>query len=106
MDVMHKTLSFSLLISFNAVAVEPIACSRSEVSLIVDKLNSAKLTQKYESNIQLTVKSYAICSHNNLIMLDGLSFSLYKSKNKGLSYIVVDNGLLGTSKTYGPFKAK
>ena len=103
MELMRNILIFSFLVSFNSFAFEFVKCSESDIEFILNKLNTSKLIKVNESNAQLTSKSHTMCNLNNPIILDGLAYSLYKSKNNELQYITVYNGLDGSSKTYGPF---
>lgn len=97
----------------NAVELEkPISvyvnydCEKLEADYITTKFVTGALIEanKIENGLPLSkLKPYEICEVRNEIIMDGLSFTLYKIEREKQRYISVYNGFDGSSILYGPF---
>ena len=56
-----------------------------------------------EADEGLAIKELRQCELKDDVMMDGLSFTLYKGTNSKVLFVRVHNGFDGTSKLYGPF---
>lgn len=108
-----KTQVFVILIScfvcFKASAIRVVSCDKQDAEYIATKHSSGAL--KHANEIEKvfsrgSLKHNEICEVRNEIIMDGLAFTLYKLENEEQIYISVYNGLDGSSKLYGPFKAE
>jgi hypothetical protein len=103
-----RKLTFFLLFALTSpsYAVDIVKCS-SEDEVFIREIQAAKKLSN-ESLVAEAKDGFAInewlqCELKDDVMMDGLSFTLYKSiKSKGL-FVAVHNDFDGTSKFYGPF---
>jgi hypothetical protein len=95
----------SLLFSVNIFAVGFQTCSENDVNYIRQLFNSNELTDKNASNYMFKIDSKYICVVKNELMMDGLSFTLYKS-GEDFNFVIIHNGLDDSFKMYGPFERK
>lgn len=111
--VMMKTQAFVILIScfvcFKVSAIRVVSCDKQDAEYITTKHSSGAL--KHTNEIEKvfprgSLKHDEICEVRNEIIMDGLAFTLYKLENEEQRYISVYNGLDGSFKLYGPFKAE
>ncbi len=78
-------------------------CSKSDFDFVKNILAENKLNKNNLSDQVFKTSGGQTCVIKNNLMLDGLSFTLYKLNDEKSEYIQVHNGLDGASKTYGPF---
>jgi hypothetical protein len=93
----------TILFSANLFAVGFQSCSESDVNYIHQLFNSNELTDNNSSNIMFKIDPKYICVVKNQLMMDGLSFTLYKG-GEDFNFIAIINGLDDSLKMYGPFK--
>ena len=78
-------------------------CSKSDFDFVKQTYVENKLSKNNLSDKVFKISEGQTCEIKNNLMMDGLSFTLYKLNNEKSEYIRVHNGLNGTSKTYGSF---
>jgi hypothetical protein len=93
----------SFLFSVNIFAVSFQTCSENDVNYVRQLFNSNELTDKNSSNYMFKIDSKYICVFKNELMMDGLSFTLYKG-GEDFNFVIIHNGLDDSFKMYGPFK--
>jgi hypothetical protein len=107
MCTMRKvTISLLYVLTAHSYAVDIVKCSPEEEEFVreihaVKRLSNESLVA--EADEGLAIKEWFQCELKDDVMMDGLSFTLYKGiKSKGL-FVRVHNGFDGNSKLYGPF---
>ncbi|MBU1308642.1 MAG: hypothetical protein KKE30_03800 [Gammaproteobacteria bacterium] len=103
-----RKLTLFLLFAFKSpsYAVEIVKCG-SEDEVFIRELHAAKKLSNEslaaEAKDGFAINEWLQCQLKDDVMMDGLSFTLYKSiKSNGL-FVVIHNDFDGTSKLYGPF---
>lgn len=106
-SVMRKII-FSLLCALTSQshAVDIVKCSNEE-EVFIRELNAAKRLSKEmlvaEVEDDPLIQKLLQCELKDDVMMDGLSFTLYKGINNDVVFVRVHNNFDGTSKLYGPF---
>ena len=105
-----KSLKIALLLSFvlpfHSNAIRVAACEANDAEYVRDKFQSGAFVKQNQADKEFprgTLKHSEICEVRNLIIMDGLAFTLYKPSEENNKYILVHNGLDGSSQLYGPF---
>lgn len=107
MCTMRKVTFFLFFaLALHSYAADIVRCS-PEDALFVREIHAAKrLTNESlvaETDEGLTINEWHQCELKDDVLMDGLSFTLYKKiKTKDL-FVRVHNGFDGTSHLYGPF---
>ena len=100
------TISLLLALTAHSYAVDIVKCSPEEEEFVREIHAAKRLSNESlvaEADEGLAIKEWLQCELKDDVMMDGLSFTLYKGiKSKGL-FVRVHNGFDGTSKLYGPF---
>ena len=107
MKSLKIALLISFVLSFNSYAIRIVTCAPNDAEYVRDKFQSGAFVEQNQSDNEFhrgTLKHSEICEVRNPIILDGLVFTLYKPFKESNKYILVHNGLDGSSKLYGPFK--
>lgn len=105
--VMNKTIAYSLVVlAFETHGAGVAQCAEEDVRFvrkqhIENRLSAENVVE--EKVMENSINSLSQCLIKTELMLDGLSFMLYKGRNGRESYIRVYNDFDGTSKLYGPF---
>jgi hypothetical protein len=102
MKLMRILLLFTFIFSANICAADLKSCSENDANYIKVLFNSNELNNKNISDAKFKIDPKFICVVKNELMMDGLSFTLYKS-GENQNYIFIYNGLDGSGKMYGPF---
>ena len=102
MKLMRILLLFTLIFSANIYAINFKSCSDDDANYIKHLFNSGELNDKNISDVKFKIDPEYICVVKNELMMDGLSFTLYKN-GENHNYISIYNGLDGSGKMYGPF---
>ncbi len=103
-----RKLTFFLLLALtsHSYALDIVKCS-SEDEVFVGDIHAAKRLSNEslvaEADEGLAIKELRQCELKDDVMMDGLSFTLYKGTNSKVLFVRVHNGFDGTSKLYGPF---
>ena len=103
MKIIRLLPLFITLFSVNLFAGGFQLCSENDVKYIYELFNSKELVDKNASNVMFKIDSNNICVVKNELMMDGLSFTLYKGGDY-YNYIAITNGLDDTFIMYGPFQ--
>lgn len=107
MHTMRK-VTFSLLFALTSqsYAVDIAKCS-SEDEVFIREIHAAKRLSNdalvAEAKDGFAIKDWLQCELKEEVMMDGLSFTLYKSIKSTDIFVDVHNGFDGTSKLYGVF---
>ncbi|MBU0913066.1 MAG: hypothetical protein KKF22_11045 [Gammaproteobacteria bacterium] len=105
--VMIKTISFILVaLAFETHGSDVTTCAEEDVRFVrkqhvENRLSAEKVVEEKFMENSVNVSSH--CLIKTELMMDGLSFMLYKGRDGKESYIRVYNDFDGTSKLYGPF---
>jgi hypothetical protein len=102
MKLMRTLLLLTIIFSANICAMDINSCSDDDAKYIKQLFNSNKLNYKNISYVKFKIDPEIICVVKNELMMDGLSFTLYKA-GYNQNYISIYNGLDGSDKMYGPF---
>ena len=106
MCTMRKLTFFLLLaLTSHSYALDIVKCS-SEDEVFVGDIHAAKRLSNEslvaEADEGLAIKELRQCELKDDVMMDGLSFTLYKGTNSKVLFVRVHNGFDSTSKLYGP----
>lgn len=104
---MRKLIFFLLLaLTSHAYALDIVICS-SEEEVFVREIHAAKRLSNEslvaEADEGLAINKLRQCELKDDVMMDGLSFTLYKGTNSKDLFVRVHNNFDDTSKLYGPF---
>lgn len=102
-----RKIIYSLLfiLTSQSHAVDSWKCSTEE-EVFVRELSSAKRLSNEMLIVveeERRIKKLLQCLMKDDVMMDGLSFTLYKGINNERAFVRVHNDFDGTSKLYGPF---
>lgn len=104
---MIKTIScFWVVLAFETHGSSLATCSEEKVTFVrkqhvENRLSASNVVE--EKVMENSINSLSQCLIKTELMMDGLSFMLYKGRDGKESYIRVYNDFDGTSKLYGPF---
>ncbi len=103
-----RKVTFSLLFAYasHSYAADIVKCSPEEEDFVREIHAAKRLSNEAlvaEADEGLAIKEWLQCELKDDVMMDGLSFTLYKENKSKSLFVRVHNGFDGTSKLYGPF---
>ena len=99
----------SLLSAGSLAAQSHDHCSETEERFVEELVNSNAFSEQNlmkEAIVSESLDDFSACVVSTPFVTDGISYTLFKSRDSEINYIVVNNGLDGSDKTYGPFIRK
>jgi hypothetical protein len=103
-----RKVTFSLLFALtsHSYAADIVKCSPEEEKFVREIHAAKRLSNESlvaEANEGLAIKEWLQCELKDDVMMDGLSFTLYKRTKSKVLFVRIYNNFDGTSKLYGPF---